>query len=235
MGGRRRGEALPWGMEMVDGARKAKRMPKRGSKKRALVRGEPVVHGILIAALEELAHAGYRALRIEDVAARARVNKTTIYRRWPTKADLVRAALQSMGEEKLVTPNTGSLRADLLALAQAFIGLFTSLAGQGFFRVMVTEGPDSEFMAIANSVRESEKSPKVVIENAIARGEIAPGVDPELLGEIIGAFLIHKIFVHHESVDDACLERLIDMLLLGVLPPDKRKKGLKPRLRSPEL
>lgn len=99
---------------------------------------------------------------------------------------------------------------------------------------MVAEGPDSDFRAIANWLREADESPKIVIENAVARGEIAPGVDAKRLGDILVAFLVQKIFVDHESVDDACLERLIDMLLLGVLPPDKRKKGLKPRPRSPE-
>lgn len=210
---------------MVNSARKATRVPKRGSGKRALVRGEPVVQGILVATLEEMAQAGYRALRIEDVAARAGVNKTTVYRRWPTKAELVRDALKSVGDEKLVTPNTGSFRSDMLALARGFIGLFTSLAGRGIFRVMVAEGPDPEFLAITTSLRDSEEAPKVVIENAIARGDLAPGVDPRLLGELMGAYLIHKLVVHKESVDEACAERLIDMLLLGVLHPDKRKKG----------
>jgi hypothetical protein len=125
---------------------------------------------------------------------------------------------QSVGEEKLVTPNTGSLRGDLLALAGGFVGLFTSLAGRGLLHVMVAEGPDSEFGAIARSLRESERSPEIVVESAIARGEIPPGVDPELLGELIVACVIHRFFVHQEAVDDARLERLIDTLLLGVLP-----------------
>lgn len=210
---------------MVKGSRKVKRAPKRGAVKRALVRGEPVVRGILVAALEELAHVGYRALRIEDVAARAGVNKTTIYRRWPAKADLVRAALQSVREEERVPPNTGSFRADLLALARGFVSLFSSLAGQGIFRVMVAEGPDPEFVSITRSLRDSDESPKAVIENAVRRGELAPGVDPKLLGETLVAFIIHKYFVHQEEIDDVRLEGLVDMLLLGVLHPDKRAKG----------
>lgn len=191
---------------------------KRGAAKKDLVRGEPVVRIVLAAALEELAVAGYRALRIEDVAARAGVNKTTIYRRWPAKADLVRAALKEVGEEKLVTPNTGSLRGDMLALARGFLGLFTSLSGKGLFRVMVAEGPDSEFAAITKSLRDSEVAPRVVIESAIARGEIAPDVDPELLGEVLVSFIIHRFFVHQEMVDEARLTRVVDTLLFGVLP-----------------
>jgi hypothetical protein len=71
---------------------KARRATKPPSKP-PLVRGEAVVQKILEAAREELATVGYRGFRIEEVAARAEVNKTTIYRRWPAKADLVREAL----------------------------------------------------------------------------------------------------------------------------------------------
>src|SRR5262245_2839968 len=100
---------------------KAKRSGGKGALVRAggkspLVRGEPVVRGILGAALTELARTGYGALRIEDVAARAGVNKTTVYRRWSTKEDLVRAALLSITNDRFTPPNTGSLRTDLLQI-----------------------------------------------------------------------------------------------------------------------
>ena len=66
--------------------------------KRELVRGEPVVQRVLDATIAEMARVGYRALRIEDVAARAGVNKTTVYRRWPEKGALLREALAAMGK-----------------------------------------------------------------------------------------------------------------------------------------
>src|SRR5262245_40170336 len=100
-------------------ARQARRSEGRGP----LVRGEAVVRGVLTAALEELGQTGYGALRIEDVAARAGVNKTTVYRRWPTKEDLVRAALLAMTVDKFVVPNTGSLRGDLLEMARRMVAM----------------------------------------------------------------------------------------------------------------
>ncbi|WP_437779065.1 TetR/AcrR family transcriptional regulator [Sorangium sp. So ce1097] len=202
----------------------AKRTAKRGSaKKRALVRGEPVVRGILAAALEELASAGYRALRIEDVATRAGVNKTTVYRRWPTKEDLVRAALLSVTDEKVVPPNTGSLRGDLLALGRALIEIQTSPVGQSLFHVFLAEGPDSELMAIARSIRAvQEAGVREIVEGAVARGELAPGADPMLPCELLGAYLTHKLIADRASVDEAQLARVVDVILLGVLPPDRR-------------
>ena len=59
-----------------------------------LVRGEAIVARVLEATIEELALSGYAALALERVAARAGVNRTTIFRRWPTKPELVRAAVE---------------------------------------------------------------------------------------------------------------------------------------------
>ncbi|WP_437957232.1 TetR/AcrR family transcriptional regulator [Sorangium sp. So ce119] len=202
----------------------AKRTAKRGSaKKRALVRGEPVVRGILAATLEELASAGYRALRIEDVATRAGVNKTTVYRRWPTKEDLVRAALLSVTDEKIVPPDTGSLRGDLLSLGRAIVEIQTSPVGQSLFHVCLAEGPDSELMAIARSLRAvQEAGVRAIVEGAVARGELAPGADPMLPCELLAAYLQHKMIADRASVDDAQLARVVDAILLGVLRPERR-------------
>lgn len=202
----------------------AKRTAKRGSaKKRALVRGEPVVRGILAATLEELASAGYRALRIEDVATRAGVNKTTVYRRWATKEDLVRAALLSVTDEKIVPPDTGSLRGDLLAFGRAIIEIQTSPVGQSLFHVFLAEGPDSELMAIARSLRAvQEAGVRALVESAVARGELAPGADPMLPCELLAAYLQHKMIADRASVDEAQLARVVDVILLGVLHPARR-------------
>src|SRR6185369_2792274 len=113
---------------------KAKRKPAK-----ARARGEPVVRDVLAATLAELAGAGYAGLRVEDVAARAKVNKTTVYRRWPTKEDLVRAALLSMTAEVSEAPNTGSLRGDLLAIARVMVELTASAEMQGIARIMFAE------------------------------------------------------------------------------------------------
>ncbi|XYH97124.1 TetR/AcrR family transcriptional regulator [Sorangium sp. So ce1128] len=203
----------------------AKRTAKRGSaRKRALVRGEPIVRGILAATLEELASAGYRALRIEDVATRAGVNKTTVYRRWPTKEELVRAALLSVTDEKIIPPNTGSLREDLLAFGRAIIEIQTSPVGQSLFHVFLAEGPDSELMAIARSLRAvQEAGVRAIVEGAVARGELAPRADPMLPCELLAAYLKHKMIADRASVEEAQLARVVDVILLGVLDPGRRK------------
>ena len=72
---------------------------------------------ILDAATELFCELGYDGLSIEGVAAKAGVGKTTIYRRYPTKLDLVMAASIHMGAGKLPALETGDLRADLISIA----------------------------------------------------------------------------------------------------------------------
>src|SRR5262245_18589755 len=78
-------------------------------------RSARVVATVLRTTLEVLGQQGYAGVRIDDIAARAAVNKTTIYRRWPTRADLVIAALTSLAVPPKAV-ETGRLEADLHAM-----------------------------------------------------------------------------------------------------------------------
>lgn len=201
----------------------SKRKAGSRSKARALVRGEPVVQGVLAAAIAELARVGYGALRIEDVAARAGVNKTTVYRRWPTKPELVRAAFLSLAGERPEEPHTGTLRGDLLVILQRMVQIATSLEGQGLFRMMLAEGPNSELLAIGRSIKENfECVPRAVLDAAVARGEITLGTDPLLLFDVLAGAVHRRLFMEREKVDTAFLERLVDLLLHGALAPSAR-------------
>jgi AcrR family transcriptional regulator len=98
---------------------------------------------ILTAALDLVAERGYDGMALDEVAARTGRAKTTIYRRWATKEDLVLAALRAVGRppEAELLPDTGSLRDDLLAVvdsgwlggadrrAAVFAGLASALRG----------------------------------------------------------------------------------------------------------
>lgn len=192
--------------------------------KRALVRGEAIVHGVLAATLEELARAGFRALKIDDVALRAGVNKTTIYRRWPTKIELVRAAMASEADCKILPPDTGSLRADLLVIGRTFVDLASSPEGQSLMRMMVAEGSDPEVADLEKALRATfEGVPRSIVTSAVARGELAPGGDHMILLDAFIGAIHHRIFMMNEPVSDELLARLADILLLGALSPAARE------------
>lgn len=189
----------------------------------ALVRGEPVVRAVLAAALVELARTGYHGLRVEEVAARAGVNKTTVYRRWPDKQELVRDALLSVTVGAFSAPNTGSLRGDLLAIARRNVALAGRPEHQGVFRMFVAAGEDAELAAIVGSLRQAFASvPGEVLAAAEARGEIGPGVDARLLFEVLAATLNWWLLFERAPVDEALLQRTVDMLLRGALTATTR-------------
>lgn len=205
----------------------AKVQARRRAKPRALVRGEPVVRKVLAAALEELARVGYHGLRIDDVAARADVNKTTVYRRWPTRPELVRDALLSITADTFAAPDTGSLRTDMLALARRNVALAAQPEHQGLFQMFAAAGADAELAGIVRSLREAFASvPREVLAAAEARGEIGPGVDSALLFDLFGSALNWWLFFERTPPDDARLERLVDLLLHGALTP--RREGDRP-------
>src|SRR6478736_4384126 len=101
-------------------------------------RAARVVTDVLVATAEELSRVGYSALRVEDVATRSGVNKTTIYRRWPTKPDLVGAALRAVWESPEV-PDTGTLRGDFLASLAKTAAFAMTPIGRGLTRVIQIE------------------------------------------------------------------------------------------------
>jgi AcrR family transcriptional regulator len=186
--------------------------------KRELVRGEPVVRRVLTATMEELARVGYRALRVEDVAARAEVNKTTVYRRWPEKIGLVRDALALMASEKMAPPDTGALRGDLLAIGRSMTGVCCTTRGESIVRMLVAEGSDPEVADIKRSMRKLHgAAPAGVVSRAVDRGELPPGADPRMLLDVFIGAIHHKIFFMGEAPTDAFLESLADLLLLGAL------------------
>ena len=107
---------------------------------RSAPRGAPVVRAVIRATFEELAEVGYAALSIDDVARRAGVNKTTVYRRWPTKEDLVTTALLALPEEYFVMPNTGTIRGDLTEIAARVARIFLAVEGRAMMRILFFEG-----------------------------------------------------------------------------------------------
>jgi AcrR family transcriptional regulator len=196
-------------------------MPK---KVRALVRGEPVVQKVLRATLQHLATVGYSALRVDEVAELAGVNKTTIYRRWPTKADLVLAAIRAF-MPRFVAPGTGSLRDDLLQCLRGFLQARESVAANGLMRVMLTEQPTEDLARISSSLDDDVRAVAAqIVREAVDRGELAEGTEPTLLMHTLIGAVHHRLFIERKRVTPAHAEAIVDLILYGALLPAARKR-----------
>jgi AcrR family transcriptional regulator len=193
------------------------------------LRGEPVVRRVLMSVMEEVALSGYGGLTLERVAARAGVNRTTIYRRWPTKKELAIATIQHCSEQIHFDWDLGSLRADMTEfLLRASKTLFTP-GMLGMHRMMLEAAHDSELQEVATAVREDKVSHAIeVLTRAEQRGEFRPDLDKRLfLDSIFGTLFMR---MSQESLDDPkVLAAILDYLMRVATPP----KAKSPNLRKP--
>jgi AcrR family transcriptional regulator len=180
-------------------------------------RGDAFVHAVLDAALTHLAEVGFDRFSIPQVAELAGANKTSIYRRWPTKSELVRDALHSVMNHTDKAPNTGQLRGDLVELAKIVAAFTQSRAGTAVVRIMLTQGANPEVSALANSAYADagKQGPWEVITRAVERGELAKNANASLLLFTIAGAIMHRVFVEHREASDEFLKEVVDMVLYG--------------------
>jgi AcrR family transcriptional regulator len=174
-----------------------------------------VVEHVLEAALDEMARVGYAALSFDAVAARAGVSRTTVYRRWPTKADLVRAAVLAQMEDEPPAPDTGSVRGDLLELVARTFHESTT-RDLALLRGVMAAASDAEVAALTRFARERrEERYFTIVARAIQRGELPLGTPPRLVVEPLMATTYFRLCVFGERTASRELEPLVDLVLAG--------------------
>jgi AcrR family transcriptional regulator len=178
-------------------------------------RSARVVAAVLGATLAELGRVGYGRLRVDDVAARSGVNKTTIYRRWPDKADLVCAALKTVGGPPEV-PDTGHVRSDLIASFKAAMRGWATERGLGLALVLTVERTDPTVDRLSRSLRERYRvARRAILDRAVARGELPETTDRDLLLDVLTGAVLTRVRQRPGPLDDAWLARVVDFTLAG--------------------
>lgn len=166
---------------------------------------------ILDAATELFIELGYDGLTMEGVAARAGVGKTTVYRRYPGKVDLVMAAAERLSARKGPTPDTGSLRGDLLALARGYRRMLATDAGKAIPATLAANVRHRELARAHRSfIARRRADSAVVLTRAVARGELSEDTDLGLVLDLLTAPLFFRAFITGESLDDRFLTALVD-------------------------
>ena len=150
-------------------------------------RSEQVVRRVLAAAIAELARAGYAGFRIDAVASRAAVNKTTVYRRWPSRVALVKALVERLRSplRESPLPDTGQLETDLV---QAFTRRFTfarKVDGRAWARLLDERYGAEVGPIIREALDERRDEWRSMVTRAIDRGELPPGTDAPLVLELV--------------------------------------------------
>jgi len=182
-------------------------------------RSERSRRAILEATLQLLGEVGYGGISIEAIAGRAGAAKTTIYRHWDSKEELVAEALESE-KVPLRVPDTGSLRGDFDALMdEAAEGAIDPVGRRTLALVVAGAAEDSRFRKLywENYVLPRREALRRVLERARGRGETREDLDPDLVLDLLFGALFHRLLVDPSggSVEEY-LRRMVDEVLRGV-------------------
>jgi AcrR family transcriptional regulator len=176
-----------------------------------------VRQAVIDATIAELSEVGYAALRIETVAERAGVNKTTIYRRWGNKPALVATAFLERHRDVVPPPDTGSLYDDLLTL---LIDMRSGLQTPWVAVLLREVGPRSPHSDGVHEVLDKIwparfRSSRVIFERAIERGELPADTDPDFLIEVLSGPLYFRWLMLGHPLSDEFLQRTAAFVLGG--------------------
>jgi AcrR family transcriptional regulator len=166
---------------------------------------------ILTAAVDLLGEVGYARLTIDQVVARAGVGKASLYLRWPNKVALVAEAIQFRSGALPEVPDTGSLREDMLVFLRALLRT-QSGAGRALSAVSgeIASNPDLRDAFHRSVAGTLLACVRTMVERAVARGELPPSSDVDLLAMLPQAYLQHWHLVDEGRPDDAAVARIVD-------------------------
>jgi AcrR family transcriptional regulator len=198
------------------------------------VRGEELVSKVLQAALAEVARVGVERLSIEDVAARAAVNKTTIYRRWPTPEGLARAALACAADSHTPPPDTGSLRGDLREFAREFRRIASQRDMKTVMRLRWSGSATGPLATLTRGIQAKKHAQwKQMLQRAVSRGELPAGTNLDLVYDVVVGTLVYLVVLSPSRSEAERIDRAIDTILDGALQGTRRPAARARSARAP--
>jgi AcrR family transcriptional regulator len=188
-------------------------------------RGPVLERAILDAALEQLSTVGWNGLTMEGVAAGAQTGKAAVYRRWPSKEDLVADALQAALPRFDEVPDRGAVREDLLALCRQARQAMFSRPGSAL-RSVIHECDSMQAERFHSVIFEGVVEPTIkllreVITRGIARGEVRSDAANGYVCDAIPAMMMYRSKMCGSEWGDRDLEEMIDQLMLPLLRPGR--------------
>ncbi|MEJ2871072.1 TetR/AcrR family transcriptional regulator [Actinomycetospora sp. OC33-EN08] len=184
---------------------------------------------IVAAALDVLSEHGYERMTMDQVARRAGAGKATLYRRWPSKAELVAHAVAQFDRTPTLEdlPDTGTLRGDLLALMrpQTDEDDRRALAVASGIASLLSAEPALADAAGTALVEPFVASQRLLIRRAIERGEVRDDVDVDTVAHVTPSMTAFRLVVQRKPVDVDLLARLVDAVVLpacGLRPGEHR-------------
>jgi AcrR family transcriptional regulator len=172
----------------------------------------------LAVTLQLLQQNGYDRLTLDAVATTAQASKATVYRRWPTKAELVLAAFIEGVRQAAVPPDTGTLRGDLLALGD--IILEQTHQHSGTLRAVLVEVSNNPALNEAMQhefVDQRRALLRYVLQQAVNRGEIDGAAISDDVWDVLPGYLIFRSIIPNRPSSKDTVRALVDEVLIPSL------------------
>jgi AcrR family transcriptional regulator len=178
---------------------------------------------ILGATLEILNEKGYAGLTIDGVAMHANVGRPTIYRRWPSKAALVVAAMVESGRIAMPVVDTGSLRRDLIAMQRRQVDLMNSPTGRRVTAGLIADlavDPQLAETYVTQYIAPRRALLQQVLQRGIDRGELRADADFSFIYDLLVGPLFMRAIVWGEQLEPDAAETTVDVVLAAFAPTE---------------
>lgn len=186
-------------------------------------RGLVLERAILDSALEQLSTVGWNGLTMEGVAAGAQTGKAAVYRRWPSKEDLVADALKAGLPDLADAPDRGSIREDLYELCRRMRGAMYSRPGFALRAVLheCDKGVAERFHAVIlrQVIEPSNRLFREVVSRGIERGDVRPDATSDLVFDVIPGLMMYRSKVCGSEWPDEEIAEVVDRIMVPLLRP----------------
>ena len=187
-------------------------------------RGNALEAAIFQVVLQELAEAGYVKFTIERVAARAGTSKPVIYRRWPTRARLVYAALRANRPVVSEAPDTGTVRGDLMVILLRVSRMVDELSPEAFFGLTAELLHESDSSLFAEVQERNTQIMTEILNRGIERGEIAAKKLTPRLAALPFDLVRYQLMVLRQPLSPQDIEEIVDRIFLPLVRTKQRPR-----------
>lgn len=183
---------------------------------------------ILTAALDLVDEAGYAGLTIDGIANRAGVGKQTIYRWWPSKADVLLEAGAALADVRVPVQDRGSYRADLRAFLKASYRIVNQPQMAGLLRALMAEAqinPDFGDRFRSAFLERRREALAVITDRARGRGDLPQRPEPGTVADIIFGTIWYRVLATRQPFDARLVEDLITVLAEPTSSPRRQRRA----------
>jgi AcrR family transcriptional regulator len=198
-------------------------------------RGAALEAAIYQAVLQQLSTVGFGAMTIEGIAAAARTGKAAIYRRWPSKEELVADTLDNVLPSLNLPRDSGNVRSDIAQIFDLMTATMESPAGGAMQALLGELGHDHDFI---KTLHERVLAPRKalmleILRRGVERGDVRPDAVKPVIAEAGPALLVHRLLMYGPPIDPSYVDDILDEVVMPLISPSGTRPSPSPaRARS---